>query len=408
MVAADLGVMQDLATVMEDRFELARRLDARGILEEFASGVLIELDYRNEAYHMRRLEENMASIEGVRVPYVDGARSARRVLTMEFIRGVKISDVAAMEAAGIDRDVVARRLLRAIIKQILVDGFFHADPHPGNVLVDTRDGTIVFLDLGLIGQLDRDQRFDLLDLMWSVVQKDAAGIAAVMTRMSVQRGKVDPGRVRAAIDAIVYQYLKYGGEGGGDFGAAISGILGTLYDNGLKLNQDFTLALKAIVQVEEITRTLSPSFSLLDEGLANARELLTTEVSAEKIVASLRQSVIQTGKEIGRRVPDLQSATLSWLDQYQKGKIVVEVNTADLSREIGKVGRVGQTLAAGIILAGAIIATGIVFTATLVSSTNIVVFLPLPIILLIIFVALLVVGVRVTSRMLGGPEEPDE
>ena len=408
MVAADLGVMQDLAIVMEDRFELARRLDARGILEEFASGVLIELDYRNEAYHMRRLDENMAAIEGVRVPYVDGARSARRVLTMEFIRGVKINDVAAMEAAGIDRDVVARRLLRAIIKQILVDGFFHADPHPGNVLVDTRDGTIVFLDLGLIGQLDRDQRFDLLDLMWSVVQKDAAGIAAVMTRMSIQRGKVDPGRVRAAIDAIVYQYLKYGGEGGGDFGAAISGILGTLYDNGLKLNQDFTLALKAIVQVEEITRTLSPSFDLLAEGLGNAKELLTTEVSAEKIVASLRQSVIQTGKEIGRRVPDLQSATLSWLDQYQKGKIVVEVNTADLSREIGKVGRVGQTLAAGIILAGAIIATGIVFTATLMSGTNIVIFLPLPVILLIIFVALLVVGVRVTSRMLGDPEEPDE
>jgi ubiquinone biosynthesis protein len=408
MVAADLGVMQDLAVVMEERFELARRLDARGILGEFASGVLIELDYRNEAYHMRRLDENMAKIEGVRVPEVDGARSARRVLTMEFIRGVKINDVAAMEAAGIDRDLIARRLLRAIIKQILVDGFFHADPHPGNVLVDTRDGTIVFLDLGLIGQLDRDQRFDLLDLMWSVVQKDAAGIAAVMTRMSIQRGKVDPGRVRAAIDAIVYQYLKYGGEGGGDFGAAISGILGTLYDNGLKLNQDFTLALKAIVQVEEITRTLSPSFDLLDEGLRNAKELLTTEVNAEKIVASLRQTAIQTGKEIGRRMPDLQSATLSWLDQYQKGKIVVEVNTADLSREIGKVGRVGQTLAAGIILAGAIIATGIVFTATLLSGTNIVIFLPLPVILLIIFVALLVVGVRVTNRMLGGPAEPDE
>jgi ubiquinone biosynthesis protein len=408
MVAADLGVMQDLADVMEDRFELARRLDAKGILGEFSAGVLIELDYRNEAYHMRRLDENMAAIEGVRVPEVDGARSAQRVLTMEFIRGVKITDVEAMDAAGIDRDLVARRFLRAIIKQILVDGFFHADPHPGNVLVDTRDGTIVFIDLGLIGQLDRDQRFDLLDLMWSVVQKDAAGISSVMTRMSTQRGKVDPARVRAAIDAIVYQYLKYGGEGGGDFGGAISSILGSLYDNGLKLNQDFTLALKAIIQVEEITRTLSPSFDLLAVGLANARELLTTEVSAEKIVASLRQTAIQTGKEIGRRMPDLQSATLSWLDQYQKGKIVVEVNTADLSREIGKVGQVGQTLAAGIILAGAIIATGIVFTATLVSGTNIVLFLPLPVILLILFVALLVVGVRVTNRMLSGPVEPDE
>ena len=407
MVTADLGVMQDLAGVMEDRFELARRLDAKGILEEFAAGVVIELDYRNEAYHMRRLDENMAAIEGVRVPDVDGARSARRVLTMEFIRGVKITDVEAMDAAGIDRDVVARNFLRAIIKQVLVDGFFHADPHPGNVLVDTRDGTIVFIDLGLIGQLDRDQRFDLLDLMWSVVQKDAAGISSVVTRMSTQHGKVDPARVRAAIDAIVYQYLKYGGEGGGDFGGAISSILGSLYDNGLKLNQDFTLALKAIIQVEEITRTLSPSFDLLAVGLANARELLTTEVSAEKIVAALRQTAIQTGKELGRRLPDLQSATLSWLDQYQKGKIVVEVNTADLSREIGKVGRVGQTLAAGIILAGAIIATGIVFTATLISGTNIVIFLPLPVILMIIFVALLVVGVRVTNRMLNGPIEDD-
>jgi ubiquinone biosynthesis protein len=280
MVAADLGVMQDLAGTFEGRFEIARRLDAKGILEEFAAGVLTELDYRNEAYHMRRLNENMAGIAGVRVPEVDGARSARRVLTMELIRGIKISDTAGLDAAGIDREDVARRFMRAIVKQILVDGFFHADPHPGNILVDTRNGDIVFLDLGLIGQLTRDQRFDLLDLMWSVVQKDAAGIAAVMTRMSTKRGKVDPVRVREAIDRVVYQYLKYGGEGG-DFGGAISSILGTLYDNGLRLSQDFTLALKAIIQVEEITRVLNPSFDLLREGLANAQDLLVNEGSAE-------------------------------------------------------------------------------------------------------------------------------
>jgi ubiquinone biosynthesis protein len=407
MVAADLGVMQDLATAFEGRFEIARRLDAKGILQEFASGVLVELDYRNEAYHMRRLNENMAAIEGVRVPEVDGSRSARRVLTMELIRGVKISDVEALDAAAIDREDVARRFMRAIVKQILVDGFFHADPHPGNILVDTRDGSIVFLDLGLIGQLTRDQRFDLLDLMWSVVQKDAAGIAAVMTRMSTKRGKVDPARVRAAIDQVVYQYLRYGGEGG-DFGGAISSILGTLYDNGLRLSQDFTLALKAIIQVEEITRVLNPSFDLLTEGLGNVQELLVTEVSAEKIVGQLRQTVIQTGKELGRRLPDLQSATLGWLDQYQKGKIVVEVNTTDLSREIGRVSRIGQMLAAGMVIAGMIIATGIVFTATLLSGINVVFFLPLPVIFLVIFVALLLVGLRVASQLLSRRVTDDE
>jgi ubiquinone biosynthesis protein len=356
---------------------------------------------------MRRLNENMAAVAGVRVPEVDGARSARRVLTMELIRGVKITDVAALDAAGIDREDVARRFMRAIVKQILVDGFFHADPHPGNILVDTRNGDIVFLDLGLIGQLTRDQRFDLLDLMWSVVQKDAGGIAAVVTRMSTQRGRVDPVRVREAIDQVVYQYLKYGGEGG-DFGGAISSILGTLYDNGLRLSQDFTLALKALIQVEEITRILNPGFDLLAEGLRNAQDLITSEISAEKIVAQLRQTVIQTGKELGRRLPDLQAATLGWLDQYQKGKIVVEVNTADLSREIGRVSRIGQMLAAGMIIAGMVIATGIAFTATLLSGVNIVFFLPLPVIFLGIFLVLLVVGLRVASRLLSQRVTDDE
>jgi len=251
MVAADSGSCKDLAIVMEDRFELARRLDAKGILEEFASGVLIELDYRNEAYHMRRLDENMAQIEGVRVPDVDGARSARRVLTMEFIRGVKINDVAAMDAAG----------STVTSSPPAAPGDHQADPRrrllprrpaSRNVLVDTRDGTIVFLDLGLIGQLDRDQRFDLLDLMWSVVQKDAAGISAVMTRMSIQRGKVDPGRVRAASTRLSTSTSSTAARAAGlrlrDLGHSR-----TLYDNGLKLNQDFTLASRRSVQIEEIT-----------------------------------------------------------------------------------------------------------------------------------------------------------
>jgi hypothetical protein len=131
-------------------------------------------------------------------------------------------------------------------------------------------------------------------------------------------------------------------------------------------------------------------------------------VTAEKMVAQLRQTVVQTGKELGRRLPDLQTATLSWLDQYQKGKIVVEVNTADLSREIGRVSEIGKMLAAGMILAGMIIATGIIFTATLLSGANIVILLPLPVILLLIFVGLLLVGIRVTSRMLRGPDRRDE
>ena len=407
MVRADLGVLQQLALVADKRFEAAQRMDLPGVLQEFASGVLVELDYRNEAYHMRRMAEDMAAIPGVTVPSVDDTRSASRVLTMSFVRGAKINDVSALDAAGIDRDALARTFLRAIIKQILIDGFFHADPHPGNVFVDPADGTVTFLDLGLVGQLTRDQRLDLLDLMSSIQAKDSAAIASVAIRLCTHRGPVDEVRVRRAVDRVVYQYLVFGGATKQDMGQVVSSILGALYEEGLRMAQDFTLAVKAIIQAEEITRALSPSFSLINEGLADARSLIIEQVTAEKIVAQVRSAALQTGKEVFRRLPNLTDATLAWLDQYQKGKLVVEVDTTDLSQEIHRIGDIAQRLASAAIIAGSVVALGIVLAALLTTSQSGVFYSLLPLVLAVVFVALLIGGLVVAYRMLRRPADPD-
>ena len=399
MVRADLGVLQELATTAEKRFDVARRLDLKGVVQEFSDGVVLELDYRNEAYHMRRMAENMRSIDGVSIPFVDDRRSAVRVLTMGFANGVKINDVAALDAAGIDRDELARRFLRAIIKQVLIDGFFHADPHPGNVLVDTSDATIIFLDLGLVGQLTVEQRTDLLDLLASIQQKDSKSIAAVATRMCTHSQPVDQQAVYRAVDRIVYQYLIYGG-GGADLGQAVSGILGSLYDLGLRMDQDFTLAIKAIIQAEEITASLAPSFDLIEQGVADAQELILKEFTAEKIVEQVRSAAISTGKEVLRRVPSLQGATLSWLDQYQKGKLVVEVDTTDLNREVGRFAAMGGQLAAAAIVAGAVVGAGIVVAALIFAGPTQDTLLPA--ILVIVFLGLVLVGVVMAWRMFRG------
>jgi ubiquinone biosynthesis protein len=365
MVEADLAVMRELAGTAQKRFSFAARLDAQGLVEEFADGVVKELDYRIETYHARRLASNMKGIPQAHVPYIEGSLSARRVITMEFVRGVKITAVDEMDAAGIDREAISRAFMKAIIKQILIDGFFHADPHPGNILVDLRTGEIIFLDLGLVGQLTRDQRFDLIDLMWSVVQKDSAAIASVAIRISDQVGEVDEQQLRDAIDQITYQYLIYGGEGGGDFGGAVSSIIGSLYDNGLRLNQDFTLALKAIVQVEEITRTLDPGFELLKTALTEVQFLMAAEFTTDRIVDAIKGQVVASGKEVIRRLPSLQGATLSWLDQYQKGKLSVSIETKDLSDKIGEVGNIGRQLAVGMILTGLLLAMALMFAVLL-------------------------------------------
>jgi ubiquinone biosynthesis protein len=312
-----------------------------------------------------------------------------------------------LDAAGIDRDELARRFLRAIIKQVLIDGFFHADPHPGNVLVDTSDGTIVFIDLGLVGQLTVEQRTDLLDLLASIQSKDSKSIAAVAMRMCTHSRPVDEQAVFRAVDRIVYQYLIYGG-GGADLGQAISGILGSLYDLGLRMDQDFTLAIKAIIQAEEITTTLAPSFDLIEQGVADARDLILTEFTAEKIVDQVKSAAIATGKEVLRRVPSLQGATLSWLDQYQKGKLVVEVDTTDLNREVGKFAAMGGQLAAAAIVAGAVIGAGIVVAALIFAGPTEGTILPA--VLVLVFVGLVLVGVVMAWRMFrgasAGPDSP--
>ena len=131
---ADLGVIQELAGVAERRFAVARKVGLTGIVAEFAQGVLKELDYRNEAYHARRLADGMQRFPEIHVPTVYDELSGQRVITMEFVNGIKISKADELRAAGFDTTALGTVFIRAIIKQVLVDGFFHGDPHPGNIL----------------------------------------------------------------------------------------------------------------------------------------------------------------------------------------------------------------------------------------------------------------------------------
>ena len=192
-VRADLGVIAELASVAESRSGLARQLDAGGLVKEFSNGVLEELDYTVEAYHARRLADVLESMEGVGVPSTYPELSTDRVLTMDFVPGVKATRAEQLDPS-VDRETVARTFIRATIKQILVDGFFHADPHPGNIMLDTKTGKLTFLDLGLVGELRQEQRFDLLALLWALTHGGPAGVGR--RRAPALRGHRARGRGR--------------------------------------------------------------------------------------------------------------------------------------------------------------------------------------------------------------------
>ncbi len=360
---ADLGIMQRAAGVASGRSEQLRAIDLKGMIEQFSDSVLAELDLRGEAYNALCLSENMAGLEGVHLPIIYPEFATSRVLTMEFIEGVKISNIEAIEAAGLERKTVARNALRAVIKQLLIDGFFHADPHPGNVLVNLQSGQITFLDCGMVGQLDLAQRVNLIQLIFALQQRDVAGMGQILRNLSVPfAGKVDEKAYARDFKRVISRQLYVGGSAG--FGQTVNLGLDLLRAHGLRLDPNLTMAVKALMQAEAFTTLLFPEGGIVAEGSEMVREMALQAVTAEKVVEVVKDQVMMTAREALNRLPSLSEATLGWLDQYQKGRFEVYVDTSGLDKTADRLARFGQQLVIALMLVGMIvgsaIATGVV------------------------------------------------
>jgi ubiquinone biosynthesis protein len=354
---ADLGIMQRAAAVAAGRSEQLRAIDLEGMIDQFSDSVLAELDLLGEAYNAIRLSENMAGLEGVHLPTIYPELSTSRVLTMEFIRGVKISDIGAIEAAGLERETVARNALRAVIKQLLIDGFFHADPHPGNILVNLQTGQINFLDCGMVGQLDLSQRVNLIQLIFALQQGDVAGMGQILRNLSVPfAGKVDEKAYARDFQRVISRQLYVGGSG---FGQTVNLGLDLLRSHGLRLDPNLTMAVKALMQAEAFTTLLYPEGGIVAEGAEMVREMALEAVTADKVVEVVKDQVMMTARELLKRVPSLQEATLGWLDQYQKGRFEVHVDTSGLDRSVDKLARFGRQVVIALMLVGMIVGSAI-------------------------------------------------
>ncbi len=366
MTKADLGVMQEISRVAERRLGFARRIDLHGIVTEFATGVLRELDYRNEAYQAKRLQAGMAKFPNVGVPHVYSDLSGERVLTMEFVRGIKISHVAELDAAGLDRGALGAVFIHALIKQVLVDGFFHGDPHPGNLFVVPETGRIVFIDCGLVGELDNARRTALLELIYSLKTNAFDSIATAVVRLSEKTPDFDEAAFRSRLDRQLRQFMVYGDDP--NLATALGSVLATVYSSGLRLDTNLTMAIKAIIQATETAAILAPDIDLGDAAIQEARDAILAQLTPEKVKELAQAKAIEVGKELLSRVPTLEAAAWSWLDQFGRGKLVVQLDTSDLDRQLSQINSAGRRLSTGMIVVGQLIGTAILAVVALQPS----------------------------------------
>ncbi len=364
-VKADLNVMNDLAKRIQRNRDWAREIDLRGLVREFSEGILYELDYRNEASNLMLLTSNMAQFDFVHVPAVFPSLSSSKVLTMELISGVKISNVPAIEAAGIDKGELAREFVLAMVKQTLFDGFFHADPHPGNVLVDLETGQIGFLDMGLMGELNRIQRMALADLLVSMVEQDGYNMGKAALRLSkpLPGMTLDEGQFLEGMDRFGQRFL---GVEDADMSYVFTALQDMLRRNGLRLDPNFTLVFKTLMQADEIIRRLEPDIALSEVAVDSSAALLRQQANTEYIAQQVRKQVSRSSREVIYRMPNLVEATTKWLDQYEKGKLSVHIDVSDVSKEVTKLdealSKALDRLVIGLILAGWLIGAAIVST----------------------------------------------
>ncbi len=398
---ADLGVITELAGIAERRIGLARKVGVKAMVVEFAGGVLKELDYTNEAYHAKRLADNMRRFPEVHVPEIYDAYSGVRVLTMEFIHGIKISKADTLREAGFDTDLLGAVFIRSVIKQIMIDGFFHGDPHPGNVFADPASKRLVFLDLGLIGQLEGQQRVDLLGLVYAVKSKDIPGIADGLIGLGKPTPEFDEKQFRTDIDRLGRQYLVYGGVT--SIGGALSGFMGAVFNNGLRLDSSLTLAIKAVIQAEETATALSPSIDMGEAAMVEAQAAMIEMLEPDRVIAQVQSSAVRIGKEMARRVPNVETAALKWFDMFNRGKVTVELDTTELNRSVDRVSGLARQATAGIVVVGQLIGTAIVMAILLQPGQD--QYVGFAYAAMMAFAVVLVVSFVVLFRMLFGRDD---
>lgn len=389
-IQSDLAIMREVARGLETTTAIARNYNAVGVVEEFAASISKELDYTNEAANMDQLRKVLSAVGGVRTPKVYWDLVSPTVLTMENIAGVKINDLRRIEEAGIDRARLANTFVRAMVQQILIDGFFHADVHPGNVFVELRSGDIVFLDVGMTGQLDTRQRNEIVDLLRGLGQRDAHRITQVVLSLAIEFKPVSADALERDINRLVKKHLS-GSLATFSYAGFLSELLGSLTDNGLRVPSDLLFGLKAIMQTEQIVRTLNPNFNISELALTASNMVLLSKFNP----ATLRDSMANSADQVLRVLPMVGDAVEQYVRDARSGRRTTRLDPGDMQYLSHALSSTANRFMLSLLLVGGMIASVLVMGLRGEGILSL-----LPIIGLIGFVASLGMALMVVARIL--------
>lgn len=287
----DLKILADLASFVDNHTKYGKLYSFSKMVKEFENTLNEELDFRTEGENAEKFKENAVKDEGVIVPRISWVHTTRRVLTMEYIDGIRINDFAALDKLGLDRKKIAHNLAISMLNQILRDGFFHGDPHPGNILV-LPDHTIAYLDLGMVGKLDEGRKSQFIKILMGIAFKNTKMITQALIDLDTIEHHVNINKLEREIENLRDKYLSLPLTEI-NIGEVFNEVFSLAFSYNIVIPSEFTMLAKSLVTLEGLVSQLDPELNVLEIAEPIARGLMFKSISIEKIGEDIYGGIIE-------------------------------------------------------------------------------------------------------------------
>jgi ubiquinone biosynthesis protein len=388
VIRDDLETLGELAEFLDEHSDRAHRYRLADVLEEFRRSLLREMDFRNEARNLETLAENLAEFERIVIPRPVESYTSSRVLTMDLIRGRKVTTLSPLSLMELDRERLANDLFRAYLKQILVDGFFHSDPHPGNVFI-TDDGRIALIDLGQVAMVSPEMRESLMKLMLAVAQGEASEAASILLDLSEPEQDADTEGFR---DAVTDTVMLSEGRSTSDIalGAILLGLTGVAGEHHIRPPTELAMLGKTLLNLDQVGRVLDPDLEPNAMLRRHATELMERRMTSSLKPANLFKAALEA-TELVQQMPRRLNRIMEMLADNEMS---VQVNAIDEAKLIAGLDKIANRITLGLLIAALILGAALLVRVDAGPTI-----LGYPALALIFFVVAAVAGIALSIKI---------
>jgi len=361
IIETDIGILQSMAERIEIVFPETRIYNPSGMVQDFAQQIVKELDFTRDARNMDRMTRNFRDVPGVHFPKVYWQYSSAHVLVMEFIEGVRIDDREAMIEAGLDPHAIGVQGFQAYLKMIFEDGFFHGDPHPGNLLV-TKEGDIVFLDFGIVGILRPEKRQNFINLLFALVNDDIELLLRSLESFGIVIAEQDRESLRDDLYIMMHDF------GGGEeesvsqfnFQLVVNELTDSMRRHQLKVPMNLMLLLKVFVMVLDVGIALDPKFNFGKEATPYLMKLADSNTLSSAYVKRASMSMLEAIDAFF----DMPRNLNLMLRRLSTGTFKLEIVDTDLQKLTMALDKASDKLMIGLVVASLVVGSSLVLLAS--------------------------------------------